>query len=228
MVPAHQRLQLGDEARVEVDDRLEVEPELLLAHGRAHLGLQPQALGGEGVHLRLEQPVLAFAALLGVVHGDVGAAQQVLGVAPPVVAGRDPDAGVDNHLVAVQQERRPAAHRAGQCGLQVLGEQPAVGQGGQRVVQRLVLKQGGRPGLGPLGPPHQQGHMTPARTTRMTAPTWAFRVPRRAEASSWTRAASSAWENRSKAGSTCRSSRPAATEAPSVVNWSNWARTAAW
>ena len=40
----------------------------------------------------------------------------------------------------------------------MLGEQPAVGQGGQRVVQGLVLEQGGRPGLGPLGPPHQQGH----------------------------------------------------------------------
>jgi hypothetical protein len=77
VLPAHERLDAHDAARVEVDLGLEVQDELLgVGQGAAQLGDELQALAGVVVALgRVELD--AGAALLGPVHRGVGVAQQV-------------------------------------------------------------------------------------------------------------------------------------------------------
>ena len=89
----------------EVDDRLVLEKELLLRERPADVGLEPQALVQHVLHLRLEGDVPVLARGLGVVHRDVGVAEQRLG------AGSRPsrthaDAGGDAHLHAVERNGR--------------------------------------------------------------------------------------------------------------------------
>ena len=106
VLPPHQRLDAEQLGGLEVDDRLELEEELLARQRLVQVVLEPQALAQLFLHARMEHDVAALAGGLRVVHRDVGVAQQLLGV----VAGlreRDADAGGHQQFVAVDQERQP-------------------------------------------------------------------------------------------------------------------------
>ena len=96
MLPAHERLHAGHVAPREVHDRLVAQRELARVERPLQVGLQLQAGQRAGVHLGLEDLVVALAVLLGHVHRRVGVAQQFLGVRGRdhvLVAEGDPDAG---------------------------------------------------------------------------------------------------------------------------------------
>ena len=103
MLPAHQRLDARrGAASSQVDDRLVVQhaarPRAAPAR-RSALELEP--LDHRDVHLGLEDLLLAAALGLRAVQGEVGVAQQVVGL---VGADRDPDAGADHDLAALHRE----------------------------------------------------------------------------------------------------------------------------
>ena len=72
------------------------------------LGPQLEPLDDPLVHRRLEDAVAALAVALGHVHGDVGVAQQLLGIRGAVSRSReaDADAGAREDLLAVDLDRR--------------------------------------------------------------------------------------------------------------------------
>ena len=106
MLPAHQRL-LGDQAAgVEVDDRLEVQRELLALDREPQLLLQTMALEHRGAHARVEHLELALARGLGLVHGHVGVADELLGRKLAAVAGGDADADVDRNALRPDADRQ--------------------------------------------------------------------------------------------------------------------------
>ncbi len=92
VLPAHEGLEAGDGAGVEVDDGLVVEPELALGDAPAQVVLHRQPLGGVGQHGLVEDLVAVPAAVLGPVHGHVGVPQEQL--------GRRPGRGADGHADA--------------------------------------------------------------------------------------------------------------------------------
>ena len=105
MVPAQQRLEAGDLAARDVDERLVVQLELVGEQRLAQIELEPAALLHLRVHFRLEEVVGAAALGLGAVERHVGVAQQLVGL---VAVGRrhgDADAGADDDLVAEHVER---------------------------------------------------------------------------------------------------------------------------
>ncbi len=104
VAPAHQRLDAEQAAGAEIDDRLILEEELLVRQRAADVGLEPQPLVQHVLHLRLEGDVAVLAGCLGVVHGDIGVAEQRLGARVRRGEG-DADAGADAHLGAVELER---------------------------------------------------------------------------------------------------------------------------
>ena len=64
----------------EVDDRLVLDDELALLDRALELGLEAVAADDRVAHRGREDREAALAALLGLVHGHVGVAQQLLGV----------------------------------------------------------------------------------------------------------------------------------------------------
>ncbi len=104
VVPAGQRLGRDRLAGAEVDDRLEVDRELLLGDGSREVAAQVERadVGGvAGVRVGHDPLTVAF----GLVHGDVGAAEEF---AHPAGArrGRHPAAGLDADPHALQVDRR--------------------------------------------------------------------------------------------------------------------------
>ncbi len=102
MLPADQRLHADNPAGHEVDDRLIVKDELggdvRATEVRDKLEPAHEVL----VHSRRVDEVLRLPAGLRAVHGDIGAPQQLLRVAPHC----DADARRDEHLASVDVERR--------------------------------------------------------------------------------------------------------------------------
>ncbi len=95
--PAHERLDAGDAVAAEVELGLEVQGQAVLGDRVAQLADQLQALAGVQVALaRVE--LGARAARLGLVHRDVGALEQRLGVVAVLREQRDADAGGDLQL----------------------------------------------------------------------------------------------------------------------------------
>ena len=78
MLPAAERLDAGGAPALEVDERLEVELELVRVDRVLQLGAQRQALEHAGVHGLLEDPVAALAVALAHVHRRVGVAHEVV------------------------------------------------------------------------------------------------------------------------------------------------------
>jgi hypothetical protein len=78
VLPAHERLHADDAPRLEVDERLVAQRELLLAHRPAQFVGQRDAIAHLDVHLGMERGRLRLALALGHVHGDVGVAEQLL------------------------------------------------------------------------------------------------------------------------------------------------------
>ena len=106
MLPADQRLEAGDLAAGEGDDRLVVEGELLALDRLAQLLLDLEPEQGAGPHLGVEELAAGPALFLGPVHRRVGVADQHVGVGR--LAGRgpgdgDPDAGGDEVLGAADR-----------------------------------------------------------------------------------------------------------------------------
>ena len=92
--PAQEGLGADDPARRQVDDRLVVEVELAGLEGVADLLLG----GGRGEragHGAVEHRDLARSLRLGLVHGHIGVAQDVLGLHAPVLGEGDAHAGGD-------------------------------------------------------------------------------------------------------------------------------------
>ena len=105
VVPADEGLHRGERPIGQVHARLVVEGELGPVDRAAQVGAHLQALVGGLVHRRDEDPVLALATALGLVHREVGGAQHVGGAAQPGPAVGDADAAAHPQRALGQAER---------------------------------------------------------------------------------------------------------------------------
>ena len=104
VLPADQALGAAHAHVVEVDDRLVVDDDLVLQQGVADAAEHAQPALGVLVLLGGVDLVLGLG-LLGRVHGDVGAAQQRVGVLTVLREAGDADAGADLERQLVDHER---------------------------------------------------------------------------------------------------------------------------
>ena len=104
--PPQQRLDAVDLVLLQADDRLVVDRELVQRDRLLQVRAQLQPLEHALVHRRLEDPVAALAVALRHVHGDIGVAEQLLGVGRRAARldEADADAGAWEHLLAVDLE----------------------------------------------------------------------------------------------------------------------------
>jgi len=105
VVPAQQRLDAGQALAVAAELRLVEQDELLLLQGMAQVAFQFQALQGAGVHVRLIELEVVFAALLGVVHGSVGVFHQLAEFVAVLRAQGNTNTGGHKKLAAFEHER---------------------------------------------------------------------------------------------------------------------------
>ncbi len=107
VLPAHQGFQPDDPAGIEQHLGLVVNPELVALEGPPEVALRFQALQDLVAHSFFEHLVPGFAFLLGAVHGDVGVADERLGVGA-VARTRDRDADARRHgdVAVLEDERR--------------------------------------------------------------------------------------------------------------------------
>src|SRR3712207_941170 len=104
VLPARQRLHPDDLKRIEADDRLVVEDQLVAIDPAAQLALDLKPLDRAGAQLLAEQLGAAATMLLGPVHRGVGVAHKPLGGDGRRMGGRrrgsdgNPDAGGDEVL----------------------------------------------------------------------------------------------------------------------------------
>ncbi len=91
-MPADERLDADDGAGLEVDLRLIVEDELVPRDRLAQVGLDGLALDGIGVHLGPEELIVIAPGVFRLIHGEVGVAQQGLGIRRIAGKGGDADA----------------------------------------------------------------------------------------------------------------------------------------
>ena len=104
VVPAHERLDAGDETGADRGLRLVVDDELALLERAAQLAGERQPRGAVGL-LRAVVGLDAGAPALGDVHGDVGAAQERVDVAAVVGRDRHADARLGAHDDPVDVDR---------------------------------------------------------------------------------------------------------------------------
>ena len=102
MLPAHQRLEAGDAAEVEVDDRLVVQDQLLVLDRALELLAAIEPGQRVDVHVVGEDRVAVGAGGLGGVHREVGVAQQVVAG----LGGGDADAGAQVQALALEHHGR--------------------------------------------------------------------------------------------------------------------------
>ena len=104
VVPAHERLGGDDVAGVEADDRLVLDGELAAVDRAAGArSLRPWRCRIAVVHRWLEARPAALAARLGLVHRDVGVADQLAGAHRLGAARGDADAGADATRLAARE-----------------------------------------------------------------------------------------------------------------------------
>jgi hypothetical protein len=130
MLPAHERLDAGDAATVELDDRLVVDLELAGLDRRRQVGTELEAVDRAAMELLLEDADRTDAALLRAVHRDVGVAQQVVDRSGAGVE-RHADGGRDREAAPVEVE----------VGAQHVGD--ALGDGERGALVRDVAEQHG-------------------------------------------------------------------------------------
>ena len=106
MAPAHERLDGHDLARVEVDERLVVELELVALERAPQVLLEREPLHHALAHAGVEQLEARAAAVLGAVHGDVGVAHDRFGGVVAAVGDDDADGGGDDHGAVVDDDGR--------------------------------------------------------------------------------------------------------------------------
>ena len=95
VAPAQQGLGADQPTRRDVAQRLVDDGELAVRRREPQVVLDLGALGQLGEHARLEAHPVAGGAALRLVHGEVGLAQQGVGVGDPRGADRQADAGAD-------------------------------------------------------------------------------------------------------------------------------------
>ena len=95
MAPAQQRLEAGDAAAGNVDQRLVMDLELASAQRAAQIGFELAPLLRGALHLRLEEAIGAVALRLRLVEREVGVLEQFVGVGAVGGQQRDADAGAD-------------------------------------------------------------------------------------------------------------------------------------
>ena len=127
VLPAHEGLHADDAAAAQRDLGLEVQDELVVVEGAAQLAQELEALGRVGV-ARGRVGLDVRAGALGLVHGDVGVAQQGRDVLAVVGLERDADRGaeLDGDAAHVERERQGAVQAGGH-----LADGTAMGQDGQ-------------------------------------------------------------------------------------------------
>ena len=106
VLPAQQRLERHHALGLDVDDRLVVHVELPRGQRRAQRRLDRDALLQALVHAGAEELEVVAAAILGLVHGGVGVAQQLAHVRTIVRVERNPDAHRGHERAAVHHHRR--------------------------------------------------------------------------------------------------------------------------
>ena len=104
MIPAHERLDLGDAPALDLDHRLVVKREVAVADGVAQVQLEPQPIARGFVHALVEELVARLAPRLGVIHGEVGVAQDLLGGGAARDGQGDADAHRDEQLPLLEEE----------------------------------------------------------------------------------------------------------------------------
>ena len=104
MVPAHQRLDADDLAGIQRHDGLVVQQHLVAVQRPAQVILQVQHRHCALVHAGVEQGDLCLAVALRAVHGKVGIAQDILGLAIGRIPHRHADGGGADDLLAVELE----------------------------------------------------------------------------------------------------------------------------
>ena len=80
MLPTHQGFAGDDSARESIDDGLIVEHELLSLEGASEVVLQVELAQHQGVHGLVVHEMPCSAVGLGLVHGDVGVAENLIRV----------------------------------------------------------------------------------------------------------------------------------------------------
>ncbi len=130
MLPAHQRLDSAHRARLDFDDRLIVQEELVALQGVCQVRAELEALEHLLPHARPVDLPTALAVVLGGVHGDVGVAQQALDRVVRIAEGdADRRPGVGGHTGS-------EGDRLGKLGQQPIGDL-------ERGVGRLALDEHG-------------------------------------------------------------------------------------
>ena len=108
MLPAQQRLEAADPIALEIEDRLEVEPELATLDRFAQVELERTPLARCGIERGLEEAEYPAPVLLGTIQREVGILEQRVAVGAVVRADRDADAGPGSDLMPIDEQR--AAH----------------------------------------------------------------------------------------------------------------------
>ena len=106
MVPARQRLEAGDRAIVEPHDRLIEDRDLLALERPPQIGFDRQPVGFARPHRRLEHLDAVAAVALGVIHGEFGVLEPLLGALRLGVAERHADRAGEEDLAIVEGDRR--------------------------------------------------------------------------------------------------------------------------
>ena len=76
VLPTHKRFEPDDPIRLKLDNGLVDQRELIIVDDACHVGFELQALDGRRPHRRLVQHPARLAPGLGLIHRNVGVAQQ--------------------------------------------------------------------------------------------------------------------------------------------------------
>ena len=103
--PAHQRLEAGDAATLEIDQRLVIGLQHVVLDGVAQIDLDAAAALRARVHFRFKEAERPEPFALGARQRHVGILEQLLGVVAVAGRNRDADAGAADNAVSVEQIR---------------------------------------------------------------------------------------------------------------------------
>ncbi len=110
MVPARQRLEAGDGAVVEANDRLIQDGDLVALERAPQIGLDRQPVGFARAHGDLEHVDAIAAAALGVIHREFGVLEHFLGALRlGALAKRQADRAGEEYFAVAERDRRAQA-----------------------------------------------------------------------------------------------------------------------
>ena len=106
MIPARQRLEAGDRAIFEPDDRLVKDGDFLALDGAAQIGFDRQPVGFARAHRGLEHVDAVAAEPLGVIHRKFRVLEPLFAALHLRIAERKPDRAGEKNLAVVERDRR--------------------------------------------------------------------------------------------------------------------------